>query len=146
MKKWGFWAVMCALSLLHFACFVQATLAMVLSQEAERLGGNYTASPMLWILGAAVLTVVQLCAVSYGRHELRHCSEIHPLRFFRFSGLGTGRILRRAGGLAAVFLAAALAFALFAWADLWALAYALSGGLLLLSLAIWLDAGSGDCF
>lgn len=140
MKKKKFWAAMCGVSLLNGLCFFGASSAAM----RRGIAGVENPSalmliPLLWVVAAAVLLLLNLCTLLWG-FKVDRDRPVPVLKLFRLSGLSG----RARGARIAFFLAAGLlmlfGYWLFAAETLWALAYAASGGALLLLLCAWKNA------
>lgn len=139
MKKWTYWGVMCLVSLANGICFFCASL------DTMRRGvsgvDNQAALlfiPLLWIAAVLVLVLLNACTLIQGR-RIQHGTAIALRSVFDFSGLSDKTRADRALYLGMSAILMLFAYSLFA-SKLLSLAYALTGGLLLLFLYAWRQA------
>ena len=141
MKKWIFWLTMFLISLANGAIFFAASLsAMRQGISGVDNQGALIFIPLLWLAAALVLLVLNLCTLISSRRIERE-RKIFLLDVFCLSGLSARASAGRITFFAASFLLMLLAYLLFAPGPL-AVFYALSGGLLLLFLLAWKNAGT----
>lgn len=143
MRKWTFWFVMCLVSLGNGLLFFQASLrAMQCGIDGVDNQGALLFIPFLWILAGLVLLVLNLYTLVRSR-AIPHGRPIHLLRLFRLTALSRRALAGRILFFAVTIALMLFGYALFAAEALWAAAYALTGGLLLLLLYAWQKAGAG---
>ena len=133
MKKWSFWVLTAALSLVHGRCFVRDTLEVMERGNPEVDNqGALLFIPVLWLLAASVLASLDVAALVWGARVGRE-------HRFRPGQLGFSGLKGRARAERAAFWLVTAGLVWAAW-DLSA-GYALSGGALLACLYLWAGAG-----
>lgn len=144
MKKWIFWLIMFLISIANGAIFFAASLsAMRQGISGVDNQGSLMFIPLLWLVAAFVLLVLNLCAL-IGSGKIERKRKIFLFDVFCLSGLSARARAGRIAFFAASLLLMLLAYLLFAPGPL-AVFYALSGGLLLLFLLAWKNAGTAPC-
>ena len=142
MKKWTFWITMCIVSLLNGALFFGASLN-IMRQGFDGVDNQASLLfiPLLWIIAALVLiglTIYTLiCGIRIQKEQMISCLDV-----FLLSGLSKKEKAGRISFLTAACLLMLFGYGLFAPEIIWAAAYALSGGVLLLSLYAWTKASA----
>ena len=137
MKKWTFWIVMCAVSLLNGATFFGASLG-VMQRGLDGIDNQASLLfiPFLWIIAAFVLVVINaytlIRGIKIGKDQMIGLFDV-----FCFSGLSAKAKAGRIVFITMTCLFILFGYSLFASQIIWAAAYALSGGLLLLFLYAW---------
>lgn len=140
MKKWIFWTVMCVVSLLNGGFFGGASFqAMRQGLDGVDNQAALIFIPFLWVVAAFVLILLNgytlIRGVSIKREQIICLTDV-----FRLSGLSGRAKAGRITFIVAAILLMLFGYGLFAGEALWAVAYALSGGALLLFLYAWQGA------
>ena len=92
--------------------------------------------PFLWIIAVFVLVVLNICTLIRGMN-IKKEQIIHLLDVFHLSGLSKRAKISRAGFIIITCFLMLFGYSLFAAERMWSVAYALSGGILLLFLYTW---------
>ena len=136
MKKMHFWLAMCLLSLLNGGLFCFASFR---AMQHGAAGADNQAGllfvPVLWMMAAVVLLILNLATLLSGRTIAETC-RIPVLQALSPDRQSLGQV----GFLAVTLLLMLFAFLLFAGQGIWAAAYALTGGALMLLLYSWRTA------
>lgn len=137
MKKWAFWATMCALSILNGGCFFGGS-ASAMNRGLEDVDNQAALLfiPLLWIIAGMVLLAMNLSTLARGMRMERN-QRIDLSELFQRAGLSPRAKAHRTVFLIMTSLLMLLGFLLFAEEIMWAALYALSGGALLLTLYVW---------
>ena len=142
MKKWIFWIAMCAVSLLNGAAFFGASLGvMQRGLDGIENQASLLFIPFLWIIAAFVLIVINVYTLIRGI-RINKGQMITLFDVFHFSGLSARAKAGRITFITTTCLLMLFGYSLFASQIIWAAAYALSGGVLLLFLYVWRKAAS----
>lgn len=137
MKKWFFWFSMFAISLLNGILFYIASVsAMNRGLEGVDNQAGLLFIPVLWIMAIFVLIVLNVFTLVRGIKIAKN-QKITLLNLFQLSGLSTKRKVFRVVFFIATCLLMLFGYTLFAAETIWAVLYALSGGILLLFLYAW---------
>lgn len=140
MKKWFFWTAMCAASLLNGGAFFGASLyAMRQGVEGVENQAALLFVPFLWVLAAFVVVLINIYTLICGI-KIETGQMIRLLDPLRLSGLSPKARAGRIVFMAITSLLMLFGYSLFAAEVVWAAAYALSGGALLLFLYAWRKA------
>ena len=141
MRKYQFWFLMCALSVVNGWFFYRTSLrAMERGAEGVDNQAALLFIPLLWIMAVFVLLLINLYTLIQGKH-IRRSTRISLVTLFRPAGLSRAERLERGVFFIVTGLLMLFGYALFAGEGLWAVAYALSGGGLLLCLYAWQTSG-----
>lgn len=141
MRKWTFWIFMCFVSVLNGAFFFMASAN---SMRQGISGGDNQAAllfiPMLWIAAGFVLVMLNLYTLIRGitieKDRIVRISDI-----FKLSGLSRRTRLGRISFFVITGLLMLFGYGLFALDAVLSIAYAFSGGMLLVLLYAWKMAG-----
>ena len=137
MKKRPFWLMMVAVSLLNGAIFYRASsIEMNRGIEGVDNQAGLLFIPILWVMAIYALAVLHVYTLIHGR-KLANNQEISLLDLFRLSELSAKSKMIRVIFLITVCLLMVFGYSLFAAEKIWAVSYALSGGILLLLLYAW---------
>jgi len=140
MKKWAFWTAMLAVSILNGVCFYGGSAsAMRRGLDGADNQAGLLFIPMFWIAAVFVLIVINLYTFARG-FRIEKNQRIGLFDIFRLSGLSGKAKAGRIAFLAVTCLLMVFGFALFPRELAWAIAYALTGGALLLFLYAWQKA------
>lgn len=140
MKKYTFWLSMLAVSLMNGAIFYVCSADIMRSGiEGVDNQASLLFIPMLWILAVFVLFALHAAAWVQGRN-IPGEQKIRLLAIFRLSALPAKEKAHRVAFLIAVCLLMLFGYGLFADQPVWAVSYALSGGMFLLLLYAWKNA------
>ena len=137
MKKWFFWITMCLVSILNGAAFFGASIS-ALNRGLNGVDNQAALLfiPFLWIIAVFVLVVLNICTLIRGMN-IKKEQIIHLLDVFHLSGLSKRAKISRAGFIIITCFLMLFGYSLFAAERMWSVAYALSGGILLLFLYTW---------
>ncbi len=139
VKKWGFWAAMCGVSVLNGLLFFAGSYSdMRRGVEGVDNQAGLIFIPILWILAAVVLLVINVCTLVRGR-RLDKNLRIRFLNVFHLAGLPKGAAATRVFFFTFTLLLMALGYYMFA-NRICSVLYALTGGAFLLSLYVWRHA------
>ncbi len=139
VKKWIFWAAMCGVSVLNGLLFFAGSYSdMRRGIEGADNQAGLIFIPVLWILAAVVLLVINVCTLVRGR-GLNKDLRIRFLNVFHLAGLPKGTAVARVFFFAFTLLLMALGYYMFA-NRFCSVLYALTGGAFLLSLYAWRHA------
>lgn len=142
MKKWLFWCVMCLVSLLNGGFFFHASLhAMRRGLDGADNQAALIFVPFLWLLAVLVLVLINGYTLIRGI-RLDKEQTICLMDVLRLSGLSKRVKAGRIVFMIAIALLMLFGYSLFAAEIIWAAAYALSGGALLLFLYTWNKAAA----
>ena len=137
MKKWAFWFLMCSVSLLNGAVFYMASAsAMRRGIDGVDNQAGLMFIPILWFMAIFVLILLNLFTLLHGLKIARN-QKIALLELFRLSGLSLKEKMFRTAFIILACLLMLFGYGLFAAEKIWAVSYALSGGVLLLLLYAW---------
>lgn len=144
MKKHTLRIAICVASLLNGAVFFVASLS-VMRRGLDGIDNQASLLfiPFLWIIAAFVLIVLNLYTLIRGA-TINKNQKISPFDVFRFSGLSAKAKAGRTAFITMTCLLMVFGYSLFASQIIWAAAYALSGGVLLLFLYAWRKAGRAE--
>lgn len=132
---------MCFISVLNGGFFFQASrCVMQRGIEGVENQAALLFIPILWIMAAAVLIALNLYTLISGRN-IRNEHRIHGIKIFYLAGLNGKELFGRVVFFGIVCLLMLFGYSLFG-AGVWSVAYALSGGFLLICLYIWKKAGA----
>ena len=92
--------------------------------------------PMLWIMAILVLIVLNVFTLIYGL-KIKRNQKIDYWGLFRLSGLTVKEKVSRMVFITITCLLMLFGYSLFTAEKIWAISYALSGGVLLLFLYAW---------
>lgn len=137
MKKCFFWFSMFVISLLNGAMFYMASA----SEMRRGLDGVDNQAgllfiPVLWIMAISVLIALNVITLVHG-HKIARNQKIDYWELFQLSGLTTKEKAFRVAFILMTCLLMLFGYSLFAAETIWAVSYALSGGVLLLFLYAW---------
>ena len=137
VRKWIFWSAMCIVSLLNGGAFFGAPC------NAMRRGVENQSSlmfiPLLWVIAAFVLLLINLYTF-IGGARIKREQMIRLADVLCLSGLSGRAKTGRIAFFTMTVLLMLFGYSLFAAEAIWALAYGLSGGALLLFLYAWRTA------
>ena len=137
MKKWAFWAVMCIVSIMNgLFFFVASRSAMSRGIEGVDNQGALLFIPLLWIVAFFVIAVINVYTAIQGI-KIEKNRAIDLMAVFHLSGLSPKAKRGRIVFLAVCGLLVLFGYSLFARDTIWAVSYALSGGVLLMCLYAW---------
>lgn len=137
MKKWPFWLLMLAVSLLNGAIFYMASAsAMNRGLDGVDNQAGLLLIPILWLLAIFVLIALHTFTLVQGRKIAKN-QRLALWAVFQRSGLSARESVWRAVWITTTCLLMVLGYRLFAAEKRWAVSYALSGGALLLLLYAW---------
>lgn len=141
MKKRTFWIAMCIASLLNGAIFFWASFS-VMQHGLDGIDNQASLLfiPFLWIIATLVLIVLNIYTLIRGA-KITQNQMIDLFDVFRFSGLSAKAKAGRITFITMTCLLMLFGYSLFSSQIIWAAAYALSGGVLLLFLYAWREAG-----
>lgn len=140
MKKWPFWIIMCIISILNGASFFKASLnAMCNGIEDIENPSALFFIPSLWILAALIIVVVNVFTLFCGMRIDRN-RTMNPLHLFHLSDLPLKEKCLRITFIVITCFLMMFGYWLFARDPIWALFYALSGGIFLVFLYVWIKA------
>ena len=141
MKKWTFWTAMCLVSILNGAVFFTASLN---SMQRGIDGADNQAAllfvPLLWIAAALVLVGLNVYTLIRGM-AIKKGQMICVSGVFDLSGLSRRAAAGRISFFVITCLLMLFGYCLFASEAVLSIAYALSGGVLLLFLYVWKISG-----
>lgn len=137
MKKWAFWIMMCVVSILNGVFFFGAS-ASAMNQGVDGVDNQAALLfiPLLWIIAVLVLIAINIYTLVQGS-KIERNQTISLLEIFQLSGLSKKVKKLKIAFLLITSLLMILGYSLFAQEMIWAVSYALSGGLLLLLLYTW---------
>lgn len=137
MKKWAFWITMCVVSILNGVFFFGASVSEM-NQGLDRVDNQAALLfiPLLWIIAVLVLIAINIYTLVQGSKMERN-QTIRLLDTFQLSGLSKKVKVFKIAFLITTCLLMILGYSLFAKEVIWAICYALSGGVLLLLLYTW---------
>ena len=137
MKKWFFWIIMCGVSILNgFTFFGASVSAMNRGLNGVDNQAALLFIPLLWIIAAFVLIVLNIYTLIRGVNIKKE--QIIPiLAVFQLSGLSKRAKVYKVSFIIITCSLMLFGYCLFAAEIMWSIAYALSGGILLLFLYIW---------
>lgn len=139
VKKWSFWAVMCGVSVLNGLLFFAGSYSdMQRGLEGVDNQAGLIFIPILWVLAAVVLLLINVCTLVRGR-GLDKDLRIRFLNVFHLARLPKGAAAARVSFFAFTVLLMALGYYMFA-NRFCSVLYALTGGAFLLSLYVWKHA------
>lgn len=142
MKKWPFWCSMFAVLLLHGGIFFKASAnAMGRGLDGADNQAGLLFVPILWIAAVYVLAALVVLTLVRGRGIAKD-QTISVLELFRLSGCSAKEKTVKTACIMVTCLLMLFGYSLFARETLWAMSYALSGGVLLLSLCAWEKASA----
>lgn len=142
MKKWPFWFSMFAVLLLNGASFYKASAnAMSRGIAGADNQSGLLFIPILWIAAIDVLIVLSVFTLVRG-HNIAKDQKITILELFRLSGCSAKEKMGKAAFIIVTCLLMLFGYSLFVKETLWAISYALSGGVLLLFLYAWEKASA----
>lgn len=147
MKKWIFWIVMLMVSFSNGGFFFGASFhAMQRGLDGVDNQAALLFIPFLWLIAAFVLILLNLYTLIRGI-KMEKDQMICLMEAFRLSGLSQKARAGRIAFISVVCLFMLFGYSLFAAEIVWATAYALSGGVLLLLLYAWKKAAvqRGGC-
>lgn len=140
MKKRFFWLSMLAISLLNGAMFYKASsAAMNRGIDGVDNQAGLLFIPVLWVMAIYALTALHAFTLVRGR-KLAKNQKISLSDLFRLSKLSAKEKMLRVVLLLTDCLLMLFGYSLFASEKIWAVSYALSGGVLLLFLYAWEEA------
>lgn len=140
MKKWAFWATMCIASMMNgFFFFVASRNSMSRGIEGVDNQGALLFIPLLWIVAFFVIAVINVYTAVRGI-KIEKSRTIDLLAVFHLSGLSPKAKIGRIAFLAVCGFLVVFGYCLFAQDTIWAVSYALSGGVLLVFLYAWAAA------
>lgn len=139
MKKWGFWAAMCGVSILNGLLFFAGSYNdMQRGLEGVDNQAALLFIPLLWILAAITLLALNGFAFVHGR-GLDPALRVRFFHVFHFAGLRKGAAAARVSFFVFDILLMGLGCQIFTNRLCNAL-YALTGGVYLLFLYVWTHA------
>jgi uncharacterized MnhB-related membrane protein len=145
MKKHAFWLSMFVVSLLNGAIFYGYSAdAMNRGIEGVDNQASLLFIPILWVEAALVLVALYAVTLAQGL-KIPRGQRIGLLDLFRLSALSAKEKAHRVIFLAATGLLMSFGYVLFCDKPVWAVSYALSGGVLLLFLYAWKKASDAYC-
>ena len=142
MKKWLFWLSMFATSLLNGAVFYKAS-ASAMNRGIDGVD-NQTGLlfiPVLWIMAIYALVVLNIFTLVRGRKIARN-QKIALLNLFQLSKLSAKEKAVSVAFVITTCLLMLFGYSLFATEKIWAISYAITGGILLLLLYAWEKASA----
>lgn len=144
MKKWAFWITMCIVSILNGVFFFEAS-ARAMNRGLEGVDNQAALLfiPFLWIIAVLVLVTINGYTLVRGI-KIERNQIIGLFDIFQLSGLSKKAKAYRIAFFIITGLLILLGYSLFAEEVIWAVSYAISGGVLLLFLYIWKKA-SVEC-
>ena len=142
MKKWLFWFSMFAISLLNGAIFYKASAsAMNRGIDGVENQAGLLFIPILWIMAIYALVVLNAFTLVRGR-KIERNQKIALLDLFRLSKLSAKEKTVRVAFIIPACLLMLFGYSLFATEKIWAISYAITGGILLLFLYAWEKASA----
>lgn len=141
MKKWTFWISTCLVSILNGAAFFSASLNSM--QQGIDGADNQAALlfvPLLWIAAALVLVGLNVYTLMRGM-AIEKGQTICVSGIFDLYGLSRRAAAGRISFFVMTCLLMLFGYSLFASETILSIAYALSGGVLLLFLYVWKMSG-----
>ena len=142
MKKWLFWFSMFAISLLNGAIFYKASAsAMNRGIDGVENQAGLLFIPILWIMAIYALVVLNAFTLVRGR-KIERNQKIALLDLFRLSKLSAKEKTVRVAFIITACLLMLFGYSLFATEKIWAISYAITGGILLLLLYAWEKASA----
>lgn len=140
MRKWIFWSAMCVVSLLNGGAFFGASCsAMRRGIDGVENQSSLMFIPLLWVIAAFVLLLINLYTF-IGGARIKREQMIRLADVLCLSGLSGRAKTGRIAFFTMTVLLMLFGYSLFAAEAIWALAYGLSGGTLLLFLYAWRTA------
>lgn len=137
MKKWIFWITMCITSILNGVFFFGAS-ASAMSRGLDEVDNQAALLfiPILWMIAVIVLLAINIYTLVQGSNIKRN-QTINFLDIFHLFGLSKKVKVFKIVFLLITCLFMIFGYSLFAEEMIWAVSYALSGGVLLLFLYSW---------